>query len=366
MWYSESLVAGTLDERAARCAAKLERVRRERWPLEPEAFGTAKHRFVLKPPLSVEAVVAFETRYGVEVPEAYRTFLTRLGAGGAGPYYGILGLDGADEPGFDEPLERILQAPCMVRPAMADGWTDELPADVLSPFQGMLCIMDQGCTYYGSICLNGPFRGRVVNIDLDGAPPRFSDNPDFLAYYERWLDDWLDGSDLFWFGFGITGDESELLHLVVEGGENERRTDAAFALGRLPSPGPTALNELQRILQVGDEDESLRAAAATTLARRGDTGIVDVLVSTVVAEPSVEVRRAIVSGLWRHHKDVDGRLDDVMVRLLGDDDGDVVKFALYAVRDRKCWTLEMVEPLADDERKDVRSTARWLLGRPLR
>src|SRR4051794_31428879 len=53
-------------------------------------FGAGAHRYKLNPPLSVSVVQAFEERHGVTLPEDYRLFMTEIGNGGAGPYYGVL------------------------------------------------------------------------------------------------------------------------------------------------------------------------------------------------------------------------------------------------------------------------------------
>jgi SMI1 / KNR4 family (SUKH-1) len=57
-----------------------------------ELFGAGHHRYELNPGLSEAEVAAFEGRYGVQLPEAYRHFLLSIGDGGAGPSYGIFKL----------------------------------------------------------------------------------------------------------------------------------------------------------------------------------------------------------------------------------------------------------------------------------
>ena len=52
-------------------------------------FGAGVHQYRLNPPLPVSVVEAFEGRNGVSLPEDYRHFITEIGDGGAGPYYGV-------------------------------------------------------------------------------------------------------------------------------------------------------------------------------------------------------------------------------------------------------------------------------------
>ncbi|HUT95759.1 MAG TPA: SMI1/KNR4 family protein [Thermoguttaceae bacterium] len=52
-------------------------------------FGSAEHDYKLKPPVSTSVIEAFEKEHGVTLPEDYRCFITEIGNGGAGPYYGL-------------------------------------------------------------------------------------------------------------------------------------------------------------------------------------------------------------------------------------------------------------------------------------
>jgi len=60
-------------------------------------FGAASHQYKLNPPLPVSVVEAFEERHGLTLPEDYRLFMTEIGNGGAGPYYGVLRFGKDDE-----------------------------------------------------------------------------------------------------------------------------------------------------------------------------------------------------------------------------------------------------------------------------
>ena len=56
----------------------------------PDVFGADEHRFIpstrpsLKPPAA-----AFESEHNVQLPVEHRHFLTTIGNGGAGPFYGV-------------------------------------------------------------------------------------------------------------------------------------------------------------------------------------------------------------------------------------------------------------------------------------
>lgn len=204
---------------------------------EFEVFGADSHRYVVQPPASAEAIRNFEERYSTTLPDAYKAFLLHIGNGGvgyagsaAGPFYGIYPLDltGDDLP-VDDP-KRALVSPCVVSPAMSQqawdaviaelGLDSDIPDEaydsaVCTLLGGLLPIGSQGCSYIHCLVLNGPFAGRVVNVDLDyGQPPCFAYEPDFLAWYERWLDEVISGDlrkSAAWFGYVKGGPEAQLL-----------------------------------------------------------------------------------------------------------------------------------------------------------
>jgi len=55
-------------------------------------FGANGHHFLLNSPLPETDVAAFEQRHNIQLPADYRSFLTSIGNGGAGPFYGVFPL----------------------------------------------------------------------------------------------------------------------------------------------------------------------------------------------------------------------------------------------------------------------------------
>ena len=54
-----------------------------------ELFGAKAHQYRLGPPVPEEFVRDVEEKCGFTLPEDYRTCLTQLGKGGAGPNHGL-------------------------------------------------------------------------------------------------------------------------------------------------------------------------------------------------------------------------------------------------------------------------------------
>lgn len=257
-----------IDSRIARVKQKLAQVQAT-WQTRPDEFGVQEHQFRMNPTLSEDALLTFETRHGIRLPEDYRAFLRNVGNGGAGPYYGILPLERwADEWEPDEQGDDVLSQPCPLSetlPSIDKQWKQMLPPGVKNPYQGTLTICEQGCTYFVLLIVSGPTRGRVVYIDLQGQPPYFLREPDFLSWYERWLDETIGGYDLSWFGFRMGGSEADLLHLLHDPHTpGSTRADALSALtkfSQLTAAIPAVLASLQ------DANANVRKKAALVVAR---------------------------------------------------------------------------------------------------
>jgi hypothetical protein len=73
-----------------------------------------------------------------------------------------------------------------------------------TPYCGAIAITNQGCAYFSMLVVTGSARGRIINIDLDRQPPFFSPAKDFLAWYERWLDETADGLNTRGFNYGLS------------------------------------------------------------------------------------------------------------------------------------------------------------------
>lgn len=177
-------------------------------------FGASRHRYELNPPVDEAFLTRFETEVGVPLPEEYRTFLTTVGDGGAGPYWGLLslaesvaavaGTHGVAVLGKDSPLTADVDfGELLGQPddwdehaarldddqAYADSW-DALQAEYLDePWpNGRIPICDHGCGDRFHLVLRGPRRGTVWVDSLDSATGLYCLEVDFSTWYETWLD----------------------------------------------------------------------------------------------------------------------------------------------------------------------------------
>ena len=61
-------------------------------PFSGRIFGTEEHRFEVNAPLFEQEVQSFEALYRIQLPAEYRHFISAIGNGGAGPFYGVFPL----------------------------------------------------------------------------------------------------------------------------------------------------------------------------------------------------------------------------------------------------------------------------------
>ena len=125
-------------------------------------FGAAQHHYELLPPAELDD----------DLPDEYLEYVTRVSAGGVGPYYGLI------------PVDRAVQHVAAAPPGVA-GWTRALPLSHL------------GCGYAALLPLDGPARGQVW-IDARAIGKVAPIRPSFTAFLLDWIDrlsrgQWLDG-----------------------------------------------------------------------------------------------------------------------------------------------------------------------------
>jgi len=156
-------------------------------------FGSTGHRYALNPPLAESEVAAFEARYGVSLPEEYRTFILEIGDGGAGPFYGIFRLDRSDLSARDgeDLLPGFLAAEFPHTQAwnvLGDG-SPEADEEYFDPahIHGSLNLSHQGCGYMVRLVLNGAQRGTLWEDGRSSDAGVVPFAPSFTTWYLEWL-----------------------------------------------------------------------------------------------------------------------------------------------------------------------------------
>lgn len=318
--------------RVDRILQKLAEVQRKKLT----GHGAEQHKcFRLNPPVDQKTLENFERDQKVTLPTDYRCFLTLAGNGGAGPYAGLHKLDhwrefleGATD---DVPAD-VLSLPSPLRPSMSRGsdWESKL-GQCVSPYQGTIAIGSQGGVFEIGLIVTGKCAGRVVYLYWDGDAPYLVREPDFLSWYERWLDELLGGYDIFWFGFGIGGDESHLLALLNDPDTSDAdRADAVSALKRLPKLSSQSQN---RIVGLAVDPVSEVRAAACRVAEKFEIRQLGNQLPALLSDESPEVQAAAIN----LNKKLAANLNlNQVIPLLDSIDMNVATQAFVALKEQGC------------------------------
>lgn len=182
-------------------------------------FGASAHGFILNAPLTPAEVSEFESRHGVRLPEEHRTFLLKVGNGGAGPYYGLFKLGEMDgdfednKPWLDgfvgklsKPFPYNIAWNDLSDYPEGDNDSDQFD-DQMNAFEegywsshhvdGAIPISHHGCALCSWLVVTGQEVGRIwedKRADLRGILPTVSRDGKphtFLSWYRNWLDETL-------------------------------------------------------------------------------------------------------------------------------------------------------------------------------
>jgi hypothetical protein len=245
--------------RLGRIAGKLAAARA--MPVPPKAFGVEGHKFKLGVPLPEAVVTEFEDRHEVALPPAYRLFVTGLGDGGAGPGYHLSSLSISSRPGC-RPGHLARPSPYLPGPRYLGDWEqrhEDPPGPDQMFLRGTLLISDHGCSLVTRLVVTGPARGRLLNLDYEGpVGPYVVEDADFLAWYERWLDEALAGYEVGWFGERLPLEELGLTAVLAGDPSPARRARAGESLLRLPAISDSTWSVLSDAM-AADADATVRA-----------------------------------------------------------------------------------------------------------
>ena len=256
-----------------------------------EVFGASSHKYHLNPPVTEAEVLAFEKKYGVSLPEDYRAFVQTIGDANAqkletmaGPYYGLSAFGTQVDDLLYEGSEIYLKAPCALSPDMTQEEWEDLSDPLLTDeeeedeeegyvievednyfaerakvFGGLLPLGSQGCTYYHALVLNGKYAGRIVNVDLDLAQPKFAFETNFLDWYERYLDEVISGQLMdkrpTWFGYYRGEPAEELLNEYEQTTDRKTQTDCLDGVyHKRPPLSEKVLDRIETLIALNNED----------------------------------------------------------------------------------------------------------------
>lgn len=350
-----------------------------------EVFGADAHQYHLNPPVSEAEVLAFEKKYGVQLPECYRAFMLTIGDAKAkksdfiaGPYFGLYAFGTSVDSLLYEKTETYLKAPCNLSPDMTQEEWETLSDPLLSSeeeeeedddkyfaerakiFGGLLPLGSQGCTYEHALVLNGKYAGRVVNVDLDLAQPKFAFETNFLDWYERYLDEVISGQLIddrpTWFGYHRGEPAEELLNEYEHTTDRKTQTDCLEGVyHKKPPLEPTLLDKIEKLIALDNEDRTFLIEILTQSSyERAKPYLQDL----VTKDP-----KKVFQFVWWYAKDYCAEWVSVVKELLPTiTDERTFDFATYLLTEGDDNFEEVILPFTDNENPQIRSTAYYTLG----
>ena len=350
-----------------------------------EVFGADAHQYHLNPPVSEAEVLAFEKKYGVQLPECYRAFMLTIGDAKvkksdfiAGPYFGLYAFGTSVDSLLYEKIETYLKAPCNLSPDMTqEEWEtlsdpllfseeeeeeddDKYFAERAKVFGGLLPLGSQGCTYEHALVLNGKYAGRVVNVDLDLAQPKFAFEANFLDWYERYLDEVISGQLIddrpTWFGYHRGEPAEVLLNEYEHTTDRKTQTDCLEGVyHKKPPLEPALLDKIEKLIALNNDDRDFLIEILTQSSyERAKPYLQDL----VTKDP-----KKVFQFVWWYAKDHCADWVSVVKELLPTiTDERTFDFATYLLTEGDDNFEEVILPFTDNENHQIRSTAYYTLG----
>ena len=351
-----------------------------------EVFGADAHQYHLNPPVSEAEVLAFEKKYGVQIPECYRAFMLTIGDAKAkksdfiaGPYFGLYAFGTSVDSLLYEKIETYLKAPCNLSPDMTqEEWEtlsdpllfseeeeeedeDKYFAERAKVFGGLLPLGSQGCTYEHALVLNGKYAGRVVNVDLDLAQPKFAFEANFLDWYERYLDEVISGQLIddrpTWFGYHRGEPAEVLLNEYEHTTDRKTQTDCLEGVyHKKPPLEPALLDKIEKLIALNNDDRDFLIEILTLSSyERAKPYLQDL----VTKEP-----KKVFQFVWWYAKDHCADWVSAVKELLPTiTDERTFDFATYLLTEGDDNFEEVILPFTDNENPQIRSTAYYTLGK---
>ena len=351
-----------------------------------EVFGADAHQYHLNPPVSEAEVLAFEKKYGVQLPECYRAFMLTIGDAKAkksdfiaGPYFGLYAFGTSVDSLLYEKIETYLKAPCNLSPDMTQEEWETLSDPLLSSeeeeeedddkyfaerakvFGGLLPLGSQGCTYEHALVLNGKYAGRVVNVDLDLAQPKFAFEANFLDWYERYLDEVISGQLIddrpTWFGYHRGEPAEVLLNEYEHTTDRKTQTDCLEGVYHKKTPlEPTLLDKIEKLIALNNDD---RGFLIEILSQSSYERAKPYLQDLVTNDP-----KKVFQFVWWYAQDHCADWVSVVKELLPTiTDERTFDFATYLLTEGDDNFEEVILPFTDNENPQIRSTAYYTLGK---
>lgn len=330
-----------------------------------ELFGASSHHYQLNPPIALCEIEKWQKRNNAKLPDDFVVFLTQIGNGGAGPYYGIERFEDSENrydqvPGLPSLLspnmsEQAWQAMSYIDDDCSDEEFDQRENLI---HQGLFYLGTCGCEYDLLLVITGEFSGRVIYThhwcDSD-KPYFFAYEMSFLDWYERWLDEVIQEFNTSWFGHKMGGDEPTLLAAYLNAQTDNDRIEAICGLNKLPSLSTTGLETIEQIIK--DGNEIIYPYALKILAQFAADRTINYLLVDLNSDNVEKISQATEIVYFNHKANLLPFYQALMVVLANSTDNGTVRFIGYVLDEMNKVEVEDFAHLFNHENGHLATTA---------
>ncbi|WP_340608251.1 SMI1/KNR4 family protein [Xenorhabdus bharatensis] len=330
-----------------------------------ELFAADRHKYELNPPIEMTEIHKWQKRTGAQLPEDFILFLTQIGNGGAGPYYGIARFEDSESR-----YDQTAALPSILSPTMSDQeWQaisqidddcsdEEYDERYNLLHQGVFYLGTCGCEYDLLLVITGEYAGRILYTHhwCDSEKPYFfSYEKNFLDWYERWLDEVIQEYNTGWFGHCLGGDEDTLLASYQNVQTNEERIQVIKGFHKLPMLSEKGADILERIVQ--QEHNDVYPYALKTLAQFAPERTTCYLLDDLKNDDNNIVSQAAGIVFFHHKANLKLFQQQLLETLAKSTDINTVRFIGYILKELNAVEVEQFMHLFSCADKDLASTA---------
>lgn len=335
---------------------------------EFKVFGADKHRYKLNPTVSMGEVLKWEEDFNIKLPDDYVYFLTQIGNGGAGPYYGLYSLDELRQQQYYKRQDNK-QNPIIDASLSKEKWNelmeqlDSADDDMYEEIEqyintGVVIIGTQGCTYDNLLMCNGSETGKIVYIDwnLEGEYPPFLTRMSFFEWYIGFFEDIIAEYSVCSYGYNKRGTQQDLQQ---DYSKSYRLEDKLINLQGFLRFDTLAVETLDFLYNIHDVEVD-SARLAILLKFKADLGMN--LFDKFIEGENIS---AAISNIRRIPKEIQQKYYKKAIEILYEDNDCDKKTLLFYISDQECRrALDIIEfaktTAADNE---LQSIAIYVLGK---
>lgn len=342
-----------------------------------QVFGAEKHQYRLGPVLALEEIRRVETQRQMKFPEEYVFYLTQVGNGGAGPYYGLYPFERVMRENRNPRLGQIFEQTVMPGitgkqwrehmqrlDALGENMETDMECEAYRGelYAGMLSVGTQGCTYDHMLMLAGKYAGRIMYMDWNELPdnPPFDTGMTFLEWMEGYFRDIIEGYNMKSYGYRQRKTQEQVLEQYFSCPTTAAKRALLDSLFRLREIGKETVGFLEELAFA--EEEVSDICCALLVEKEQERGLA--VFEKMLAQKRIPTICDSIRYLRRLPIQTRSRLYQQVLQVLGevrDKEGNSVYYFLMDCEQFRA--ADIVEYVRRMENRELLKTGIYAMGR---